>query len=106
MSYFTVNRPIKIEGRPFRPCICYEVTGYLDLTVQKLVQEGKAELHEHFVYFCNGKPVNENAKTFDAVEKPARKTKTKKIEPKEFKQAVEEITTPAEYEAEDGAEDF
>lgn len=104
--FFTVKTPIRIGGRLFRTCICYEVTPYLELTVQKLAKEGKVDIHEKFVYFCNGKPVEQKAKTFETVAKPVKKVKAKKVEPEKFKEEVEEIVTPAEYETEEGAEDF
>ena len=100
--FFTVKTPIRIGGKLFKTCVCYEVTPYLELTVQKLAKEGKVDLHEKFVFFCNGKPVAEKAKTFEAVEKPVKKAKPKKAEPKE---EVEE-PSPVEYEAEDSTEDF
>ena len=34
--FFSVNESIKIGGKPFKPCICYEVTPYLERTVAKL----------------------------------------------------------------------
>lgn len=104
--FFTVKTPIRIGGKLFKTCVCYEVTPYLELTVQKLAKEGKVDLHEKFVYFCNGKPVEQKAKTFETVEKPAKKAKTKKVEPEKFKEEVEEIVTPAESETEEGTEDF
>lgn len=100
--YFTVNTPIKIEGKPYRPCICYEITGSaMELTVEKLCKEGKAQTHENFVFFCNGKPVEQKAKKFEAVEKPVKKAKTKKAEPKE--EVAEELPSES-YEAEEKVE--
>lgn len=106
--YFTVKTPMRIGGKLFKTCICYEVSSYLELTVQKLAKEGKVDLHEKFVFFCNGKPVEQKAKKFEAVEKPAKKAKTKKVEHKEFKDEVEKVVEPVEYETDDtdGAEDF
>ena len=93
--YFTLKTPTRIGGKLYRTCICYEVTSYLELTVNKLVKEGKAELHEKF----------------EQVEKPVKKAKGKKAEPKK---EVEEEPPVVEYEAEDngdletleGTEDF
>lgn len=109
--YFTLKTPTRIGGKLYRTCICYEVTSYLELTVNKLVKEGKAELHEKFVFFCNGKPVEQKAEKFEQVEKPVKKAKGKKAEPKK---EVEEEPPVVEYEAEDngdletleGTEDF
>lgn len=100
--FFTVKTPIRIGGKLFRTCVCYEVTPYLELTVKKLADEGKVELHEKFVFFCNGKPVEEKAKKFEVAEKPAKKNKAKKVESKE----VIEEPSPVEYEAEEKVEEY
>lgn len=104
--YFTVNTSIKIEGKPYKPCICYTITGSaMELTVDKLCKEGKAQKHENFVFFCNGKPVEQKAEKFEVAEKPAKKSKAKKVEPEKFKEEVEKIVTPVEYEAEEKVEE-
>ena len=105
--YFTVNVPTRIGGKLFRTCVCYEVTPYLELTVQKLAKEGKVNLHEKFVYFCNGKPVEQKAEKFEAVEKPIKKAKAKKTEPKEVEEEPVEEVPSESYEAEESEdEDF
>lgn len=55
--FFSVRNTIKIEGKVYSPCICYMVTEYLKLTVDKLVAEGKADQYDERVFFCNGKIV-------------------------------------------------
>lgn len=55
--FFSVRNTIKIAGKVYKPCICYEVTSILELTVNKLVAEEKADTHKKYVYFCNGKVV-------------------------------------------------
>lgn len=55
--FFSVNNIIKIGGKKFIPCVCYEVTPYLQLTVDNLVKEGKVTLYDERVYFCNGKVI-------------------------------------------------
>lgn len=105
--YFTVNVPIKIEGKPYRPCVCYKVdSSAMELTLERLCKEGKAQTHEKFVFFCNGKPVEQKAEKFEAVPRPKNKVKTKKVEPKGFVKEVEEIVTSDEYETKEETEDF
>lgn len=53
--YFSVRTPLKIAGKVYRPCICYELPEELELTVAKLVGEGKAYTYKHLVHFQNGK---------------------------------------------------
>ena len=104
--FFTVEKTIKIEGKPYKPCVCYAVTPVLEFTINKLAEEGKVTLHEKFVYFYNGKPLEQKAKQFEPATKPAKKSRTKKVEPEKFKEEVEELVSPAEYEAKDETEDF
>lgn len=105
--YFTVNVPIKIEGKPYRPCVCYKVdSSAMELTLERLCKEGKAQTHEKFVFFCNGKPVEQKAEKFEVVPRPKNKAKTKKVEPKDFVKEVKEIVTPDEYETKEETEDF
>lgn len=89
--FFSVNNSIKIGERTFRPCICYKVTPYLELTINKLAKEGKVTLHEKQIFFCNGKIV-EN--------KPAVKETLTEEKPKKEKKAktapVEDIPSPEE----------
>ena len=40
--FFSVKREIKIAGKTYIPCVCYPVTKFLERTVQKLSEEGKA----------------------------------------------------------------
>lgn len=55
--FFVVKEPIKIGGKPFRTCICYDLTDDLRPTVNKLVEEGKAVIYPVYTFFCNGKPL-------------------------------------------------
>jgi len=105
--YFTVNTLIKIEGKPYRPCVCYKVeSSAMELTLERLCREGKAQKHEQFVFFCNGKPVEQKAEKFEPVEKPVKKAKAKKVAPKDFAKEVKEVVTPVEYETKEDTEDF
>lgn len=80
--YFTVNIPIKIEGKPYRPCVCYAVTSALETTVARLVKEEKAELHDKLVFFCNGKILERKPeiKQEATVSKKAKKDKKAPVE--------------------------
>lgn len=55
--FFVVKEPIKIGGKPFRTCICYDLTDDLRATVNKLVEDGKAVIYPVYTFFCNGKPL-------------------------------------------------
>lgn len=53
--FFSVKSPMKILGKTYLPCICYDLTKVLGATVEKLVSEDKAVIHEKEVGFMNGK---------------------------------------------------
>lgn len=105
--FFTVNTPIKIEGKHYIPCVCYQANGTaMELTVDKLCEEGKAQKHDKFIFFCNGKPVEQKAET--TVEVPGKPEKTKKAKKtKEVKTETTDVVTeeadvlPPENEVED-----
>lgn len=96
--FFSVRNTIKIAGKVYKPCICYEVTNMLELTVNKLVAEGKADIHEKYAYFCNGKVVEakeEKTEKSKSAEKSKKIKKDKKAEtPSEIKE--EDIPSPEE----------
>ncbi len=89
--FFSVRNTIKIAGKVYKPCICYKVTNTLELTVNKLVAEGKAELYKDYVYFCNGKIVEKK----EAV-KESLTTDTGKKAKKVKKEVEEDIPSPEE----------
>lgn len=81
--FFSVKREIKIAGKTYIPCVCYPVTKFLERTVQKLSEEGKAVIYSERVFFQNGKVikkpvVKENLTT----PKPRKDKKEKKVENK------------------------
>ena len=93
--FFSVNNTIKIAGKVYKPCICYKVTNTLELTVNKLVAEGKAELHKDYAYFCNGKIVEAKEEKAEPAEKSKKTKKDKNTEaPLETKE--EDIPSPEE----------
>ena len=88
--FFSVKRPMKILGKTYVPCICYEVTKFLEATVNKLVAEEKAVTYETGVGFMNGKVL----------------VKTKKLSKKSIKKEKEEgvVEEKAEMTPEESSE--
>lgn len=84
--FFSVKEPLKVFGKVYRPCICYAVTKELELTVNKLVTEGKATIYEEKVFFQNGKVLpsvkqrRNEAKAKLQAEKKAKKEAGKEAE--------------------------
>lgn len=98
--FFSVKNMIKIGGKAFRPCVCYELTPYLELTVKKLAEEGKVTIYDHRVFFCNGKVIEKKAEVEQPKPaKPAKPAKAKKE--KVIEDTDEDIPSPEEI-----AEDF
>lgn len=83
--FFSVKSPMKIAGKVYIPCICYEVTKSLELTINKLVSEDKAVLYTERVFFQNGRVIEK--------EKTAKKSKKAKKE-----EVVAEVKSEAELE--------
>ena len=52
--FFSVKHSIRIGGKVYMPCICYELTKVLELTVKDLEKQGKATIHNKMVFFQNG----------------------------------------------------
>ena len=63
--FFSVKSPIKIAGKVFTPCICYEVKEVLVPTIEKLVAEGKARTYPERVFFQNGKVIEKKCEVCD-----------------------------------------
>lgn len=55
--FFSVKKEMKIGGKLYLPCICYDVTKSLEFTVEKLLEEGKVRVHSERVFFQNGKVI-------------------------------------------------
>ena len=79
--FFSVKKEIKIAGKLYIPCVCYTLTKTLELTVKKLADEGKARLHEHEVFFQNGKILP------TAEERAEKEREEKRLERKAKKEA-------------------
>lgn len=81
--FFSVKREIKIAGKTYIPCICYPVTKFLERTVQKLSEEGKAVIYSERVFFQNGKVIKKPVvKEILTTSKPKKDKKEKKMENK------------------------
>ena len=72
--FFSVKTSIKIAGKVYSPCICYEAKEALIPTIEKLVADGKAYSFKERVYFQNGKVLVKKAelKQADSYEEPKR----------------------------------
>ena len=81
--FFSVKREIKIAGKTYIPCVCYPVTKFLERTVQKLAEEGKAVIYSERVFFQNGKVIKKPVvKEILTTSKPKKDKKEKKMENK------------------------
>lgn len=96
--FFSVKVPMKIGGKAFHTCICYDLTEALKTTVEKLASEGKAEIYKEQKFFCNGKlvekkPVVKENLTTEKKEKKNKKTQKEEPETVELEEAsiTEEI---------------
>ena len=81
--FFSVKRSMKIAGKTYIPCVCYPATKFLERTVQKLSEEGKAVLYSERVFFQNGKVIKKPVvKKTLTTSKPKKDKKEKKVENK------------------------
>ena len=81
--FFSVKREIKIAGKTYIPCVCYPATKFLERTVQKLSEEGKAVIYSERVFFQNGKVIKKPVVMENlATSKPKKDKKEKKVENK------------------------
>ena len=60
--YFSVRKYIKIAGKTYTPCVCYDLPNELVATVEKLQSEGKATIYTEPVGFMNGKILRKEVK--------------------------------------------
>lgn len=94
--FFSVKQPLKIMGKVYSPCICYQVTKYLQATVESLVKEDKAVVYEEKVFFQNGKVLKSlderkaEEKLKIQAEKKAEKEAKKKAKEEKLEEKVEE----------------
>lgn len=108
--FFSVIKPIRIGGRIYRPCICYEIASYLRSTVEKLEKEGTARIYNERVYFCNGKIVEKEVAKENVTSEKSKKNKKEKAVPvkdvKELAEEAEIIPSPEEIADNETIEDF
>ena len=78
--FFSVKVPIKIGGKTFHTCICYDLTETLRATVEKLASEGKAEIYQEQKFFCNGKLVEKKPVVKENLTTERHKKKAKTVE--------------------------
>lgn len=89
--FFSVKTTLKIAGKVYTPCICYEAGEILKPTIEKLVADGKAYTYPQRVFFQNGKVLKKVEKKPEVTEK--KKAKKEKVVPVKD---VEELAKEAE----------
>lgn len=94
--FFSVKEPIKITGKTYIPCVCYSLPKFLELTVNDLVNKGKAVIYAERVFFQNGKVIEKETKT-----KKAKKIVKKVVKTPTEKEA-EEAGLPTELNESEG----
>lgn len=106
--FFSVKYSIRIAGKVYMPCICYNLTRFLELTVKDLEKQGKATIHDKMVFFQNGKIIEEKpvVKENLTTEKPKKEKKTKTVPVKGVNDPAAEAELAPLDEAEDEPEGF
>ena len=106
--FFSVKHSIRIAGKVYMPCICYNLTKFLELTVKDLEKQGKATIHDKMVFFQNGKIIEEKpvVKENLITEKPKKEKKTKAVPVKDRKDLAAEAEIVPIEEVEDESEGF
>lgn len=92
--FFSVKTTLKIAGKVYTPCICYEAGEVLKPTIEKLVAEGKAYTYPQRVFFQNGKVLEgmkAEAPVMDFTEKKSKKNKKEIPSPEEIADNPEDI---------------
>lgn len=106
--FFSVKHSIRIAGKVYMPCICYNLTKFLELTVKDLEKQGKATIHDKMVFFQNGKIIEEKpvVKEHLTTEKPKKEKKAKAVPVKDIKDLAAEAEIVPIEEVEDESEGF
>lgn len=97
--FFSVKTSVKILGKVYTPCICYEASETLAPTIEKMVAEGKAYAYPEKVAFQNGK-VLPSLKEREARAKAEKKAE--KQAKKEIKKGVQTSETTVSNQDEEG----
>lgn len=105
--FFTVKKNIKVAGKYYRPCVCYELPQYLLTTIRGLEEKGKATVTEEPVFFQNGAQIDSEeldrkAKEAEKLEKERKREarKSKKAQKQSEASAITETSTEAEVSTE------
>lgn len=106
--FFSVKHSIRIAGKVYMPCICYNLTKFLELTVKDLEKQGKATIHDKMVFFQNGKIIEEKpvVKENLTTEKLKKEKNTKAVPVKDIKDLAAEAEIVPIEEVEDESEGF
>ena len=108
--FFSVKHSIRIAGKVYMPCICYNLTKFLELTVKDLEKQGKVTIHDKMVFFQNGKIIEEKpvVKENLTTEKLKKKKKAKAVPVKDINDLTDEAenVSTEETESEDESEGF
>lgn len=91
---------MKIGGKVYIPCICYDLPDVLVPTVDKLVAEGKARKYETKVYFQNGKVLDKKAVVKEDLTTKKGKKAKKEASAVIETEAVAEVESVTDTEAE------
>ena len=78
--FFTTKKNIKIAGKYYRPCVCYELPQFLLTTIKDLAEKGVASITEEPVFFQNGAKI-------DTEELERKHKEAKKLEREQKKEA-------------------
>ena len=106
--FFSVKYSIRIAGKVYMPCICYNLTKFLELTVKDLEKQGKATIYDKMVFFQNGKIIEEKpaVKENFITKKPKKEKKAKTVPLKDVNDLADEAELVPLDEAEDEPEGF
>ena len=106
--FFSVKHSIRIAGKVYMPCICYNLTKFLELTVKDLEKQGKATIHDKMVFFQNGKIIEEKpvVKEHLTTEKPKKEKKAKTVPVKDVNDLAAEAEIVPIEEVEDESKGF
>lgn len=106
--FFSVKHPIRIAGKVYIPCICYNLTKFLELTVKDLEKQGKVTIYDKMVFFQNGKIIVKKpvVKENLTAEKPKKEKKAKTVTVKDVNDLAAEAEIVPIEEVEDESEGF
>jgi hypothetical protein len=84
--FFSVKNTIRMGGKVYIPCVCYEADKSLEPTLSKLSAEGKAVLYNERVFFQNGKVIDKTKDKARKAQPKARKVK-KEVVPQDTEES-------------------